>query len=634
MADRGSFHLGNTIDPATGKPGADRIVVGSSDLTTHGVIVGMTGSGKTGLGIVLIEEACRRDPRADPRPEGRPDEPQLAFPELEPPTSGRGSTGRGASARSSRRVRRAAGRRCGRRPRSPGPRPGHRSAPGRRRRHDLHARLHRRACRSTSSARCLRPSRHGTTTPSRSREEIDGYVSGLLGLVGIEADPLASREHILLSNLDRARLAGRAGDSTSPTLIGDPDAAGAQARRVRHRRVLPARRTARRSRSSSTACVASPSFAAWGRASRSTSQGLLAGADGKPRRAVVYLAHLSDDERQFVVRWCFSKLVTWMRQPVRHDRPARARLHGRGVRLRAADREAAVEEADPHAAQAGAGRTGRAWCSPRRTRSTSTTRRCRTPARGCRPPADRAGQGPRARGHASAAGGADVAASRDDRRPRQARVPAATPARGRGPEAVHHPLGDVVPARPDDEGAGSDAHRASRARRPRRLPAHPSRPGQRRPPPRPWSSRTTSLRSRPRSPPACPVSYLDPAAAWASRRSAPSQAPRRFRAFLAARVSLRYDDSAAGIDEQEEFEAVYGPLDGGLDLASETQVDYDERDFAASAAFRRGVRPPQAPLGETALLHGRPRRTIQRHLVDRRPLELQRNRRLPARDDA
>ena len=56
----------------------------------------------------------------------------------------------------------------------------------------------------------------------------------------------------------------------------------------------------------------------------------------------------------------------------------------------------------------------------------------------------------------------------------------------------------------------------------------------------------------------------------------------RFRAFLAARVSLRYDDSAAGVDEQEEFEAVYGPLDGGLDLASETQVDYDERDFAAA----------------------------------------------------
>ena len=57
MADRGSFHLGYAIDPATGKAGADEVVVGSSDLTTHGVIVGMTGSGKTGLAIVLLEEA-------------------------------------------------------------------------------------------------------------------------------------------------------------------------------------------------------------------------------------------------------------------------------------------------------------------------------------------------------------------------------------------------------------------------------------------------------------------------------------------------------------------------------------------------------------------------------------------------
>ena len=57
MADRGSFHLGFAIDPSTGQPGADRVVVGSSDLTTHGVVVGMTGSGKTGLAVVLIEEA-------------------------------------------------------------------------------------------------------------------------------------------------------------------------------------------------------------------------------------------------------------------------------------------------------------------------------------------------------------------------------------------------------------------------------------------------------------------------------------------------------------------------------------------------------------------------------------------------
>ena len=44
--------LGSRVD-AAGEP----LAVDSADLTTHGVIVGMTGSGKTGLGIVLLEEA-------------------------------------------------------------------------------------------------------------------------------------------------------------------------------------------------------------------------------------------------------------------------------------------------------------------------------------------------------------------------------------------------------------------------------------------------------------------------------------------------------------------------------------------------------------------------------------------------
>ena len=53
MAD---LHLGFRLDK-TGKPGPDRLTVESGDLTTHAAIVGMTGSGKTGLAVVLIEEA-------------------------------------------------------------------------------------------------------------------------------------------------------------------------------------------------------------------------------------------------------------------------------------------------------------------------------------------------------------------------------------------------------------------------------------------------------------------------------------------------------------------------------------------------------------------------------------------------
>ena len=83
------------------------------------------------------------------------------------------------------------------------------------------------------------------------------------------------------------------------------------------------------------------------------------------------------------------------------------------------------------------------------------------------------------------------------------------------------------------------------------------------------------------------VSYLDPAAAWAPQVGADRGRGTRLAAFLAARVSVRFDDSSAGVDESQEFEALYGPLDGGLDLESETIVDYDDRDFAGSAPKAR-----------------------------------------------
>ena len=54
----GLFYLGREVDPNTRTRGDVPLLYDSSDLVTHGVIVGMTGSGKTGLGIDLIEEAA------------------------------------------------------------------------------------------------------------------------------------------------------------------------------------------------------------------------------------------------------------------------------------------------------------------------------------------------------------------------------------------------------------------------------------------------------------------------------------------------------------------------------------------------------------------------------------------------
>ena len=171
------------------------------------------------------------------------------------------------------------------------------------------------------------------------RDEIEGTVTSLLSLVGIAADPLSSREHVLLSNLvEHAWRAGR--DLDLGTLIGrSQTAADPQARRLRSRPVLPAEGS-HRARAAAERARRVPAVRRVGRRTRrSTPQSLLFTETGAPRCAIVYLAHLSDAERQFVVTLVFSKLVTWMRGAERHARPARARVHGRGVRLRAAHRE-------------------------------------------------------------------------------------------------------------------------------------------------------------------------------------------------------------------------------------------------------------------------------------------------------
>ena len=54
----GQFYLGKKLDPKTGRPEDNLVMYDSKDLVTHGVVVGMTGSGKTGLCIGLLEEAA------------------------------------------------------------------------------------------------------------------------------------------------------------------------------------------------------------------------------------------------------------------------------------------------------------------------------------------------------------------------------------------------------------------------------------------------------------------------------------------------------------------------------------------------------------------------------------------------
>jgi hypothetical protein len=311
MAD---FLIGGQIDPATHQRTGTTTVVGSGDFTTHGVIVGMTGSGKTGLGIVLIEEALRAgvptlliDPKGDltnlcltfPGLTGADFEPWVnegdaqkagqTVPEFAAAQAAAWAAGIGGWGLSGSDIQALRDRVD-----FTIYTPGSSSGVGL----DIVGSLQ--APADVSDAETV-------------GDEIDGFVSGLLGLVGIEADPLSSREHILLSNLIMNEWSnGRSLDL--PTLVGM-----ALTPPIRKLGVFemdaffpPADRTAFAMRLNGL--LASPSFGAWMSGTPLDVETMLHTPDGQPRCAIVTTAHLGDQERQFVTTLVLSKLVTWMRR--------------------------------------------------------------------------------------------------------------------------------------------------------------------------------------------------------------------------------------------------------------------------------------------------------------------------------
>ncbi len=315
MADRGSFALGKIIDPATGKPGTDDLVVGSSDLTTHGVIVGMTGSGKTGLAIVLLEEALLAGiPALIIDPKGDMGNLALTFPDLAPASFQpwvNASDAQAAGITVEQLAEKTATTwREGLAAQGTGPEQIQKLkdaadvtiyTPGSSAGVPLNV---------LGSLRA--PALSWDTEAETLRDEIEGTVTSLLGLVGITADPLSSREHVLLSNLiENAWRAGR--DLDLGALIGE-----IQTPPLRKLGVFeidaffpPKDRTELALKLN--ALIASPAFAAWGEGAALDPQALLFTPEGKPRAAIVYTAHLSDEERMFVTTLVFAKLVTWMR---------------------------------------------------------------------------------------------------------------------------------------------------------------------------------------------------------------------------------------------------------------------------------------------------------------------------------
>jgi len=308
------LYIGRSTDEG-GSPG-EPLRLDASDLLTHGLVIGMTGSGKTGLAIVLLEELLRQGvPVLAIDPKGDLTNLLLLFERLEA-DSFEPWIDPEAARRDGKTVPEAAAATAAVWARGL---EGWGLGPA-----DIGALLaaHEAVVYTPGSSAGVPLDVLGSLAPPSTRfeeaeeelrDEIGGIVAGLLGLVGVDADPLQSREAILLANLvEHGWRSGRGFDLE--TLIGavaDPPFEKLGALPVES--VYP-----RKDRQSLMLglnnLLASPAFESWRSGAPLDVERLLRAPDGRPRLSVVYTAHLGDAERLFVTALVVDKLKTWMRR--------------------------------------------------------------------------------------------------------------------------------------------------------------------------------------------------------------------------------------------------------------------------------------------------------------------------------
>ncbi len=311
----GVFYLGRELESLGGSTAAAPLLYDSKDLTTHAVCVGMTGSGKTGLCLALIEEAAMDGiPVIAVDPKGDLGNLLLQFPDMraqdfepwvEPAEAARKGQdvatfaaataatwqkGLAAWDQDGDRIRRLQAQ-CDFRIYSPG------SSAG----------------RPLSLLRSFQaPPENLRADPELLAERVDASVSGLLALLGIVADPLQSREHILLANILRHAwergesldLPGLLGALQSPPFarVGFLDLDTFYPAKDRMALVLRLNNL-----------LASPGFQVWMQGDPLDVASLLHAPDGKPRVSVLSIAHLGENERMFFVTLLLNEIVAWMR---------------------------------------------------------------------------------------------------------------------------------------------------------------------------------------------------------------------------------------------------------------------------------------------------------------------------------
>ena len=578
MATEG-FYLGGEIDGATGERTDDLVSYDPSDLTTHGVIVGMTGSGKTGLGIIYLEEALLSgiptlilDPKGDmtnllltfpdlapadfepwiDEAEARKEEKTVA--ELAAEKAALWSKGLGWWNQDGSRIQELRDK-AGFTIYTPGSGAG---VP----------------LNIIGSLSC--PDISWDTEAETLRDEIEGFVSGLLGLVGIEADPISSREHILLANLiEHAWRAGR--DLDMATLLAEIQRPPLRKLGVFEIDTFFPEKDRLALAMKLNGLVASPAFASWVEGPDLDIESLL-WKDGKPQAAIVYIAHLSEEERQFVTTLILSKVITWMRTqagsgdlralvymdevfgfvPPTAEPPAKkpiltllkqARAFGVGMLLSTQN----PVDLD-YKAMSNAG----TWCIGRLQTERDKARILEALQ--------------------SARGDTDVGeldktiSGLDKRQFLLHNTHEPEPILFTTRWALSYLRGPLTREQISTLSTCTAPAPSGTAPAPGQEEATAPEPA--------LDSNETPV--MPKVAANVPVYHLSSDAPWANRFDVAIDST-RFSAALAARVNLTYDERAADLVHQEEWEAIVMPLDSRFDADAAVYVDYDDRDFSAAS---------------------------------------------------
>ena len=311
-----AFYVGKEVAEPDGAPGRP-VLLEAADLTTHAVCVGMTGSGKTGLGIGLLEEAALDGfPAIVIDPKGDLTNLLLTFPELRPADlapwlnpdeAGRRNLTLEAYSEEVANTWRKGLARWGQGP--------ERIA-------RLKAAAEFRIYTPGSSAGLPISVVGATLSPPAGlnwtddaealRDRIQGAVSALLALVGLDADPVRSREHILLTNIIQA-----AWQEDRPLDLADlirsvQKPPMSQLGVFDLEVFFPTKERMKLAMTLNT-IFASPSFASWMEGEPLDPAGLLWSPQGRPRVSIFTLAHLDDRERLFFLTLLLDQLVAWMR---------------------------------------------------------------------------------------------------------------------------------------------------------------------------------------------------------------------------------------------------------------------------------------------------------------------------------